>query len=151
MKITALEEYGLRCLVQLALNGAGPPLSAREIAAAEGLTVEYVTQILVRLRHGGLVRSVRGSRGGFHLTRPPAAMTMGDVSRALGEPLLDRLCVSHTGTRATCIHEGGACGILDFWSDVAGKVHAVLDGYTLEDLASTMGQRRGAAPQPTEV
>ena len=156
MKITALEEYGLRCLVQLARNGSGEPLSAREIAAGEGLTVEYVTQLLVRLRHAGLVRSVRGSRGGFHLTRAPEAMTMGDVSRALGEPLVERLCAAYTGTLASCVHEGGACGILDFWTDIAGKVHAVLDGYTLADLARRMeedGRRAGGrtSPRPTPV
>ena len=151
MKITALEEYGLRCMVQLARDGSGNPLSAREIADAEGLTVEYVTQILVRLRHAGLVRSVRGSRGGFHLTGPPEALTMGDVSRALGEPLVERLCASYTGTRSACVHEGGDCAILDFWSDIAGKVHAVLDGYTLRDLAERMGRGKGAARQPTEV
>jgi Rrf2 family protein len=138
MKITAAEEYGLRCLVQLARRREAGPLSAREIAAAEGLTVEYVTQILVRLRHAGLVRSVRGSRGGFHLTSPADTLTMGDVSRALGGPLLERLCASYTGTRSTCIHEGSGCGILDFWTDIAGKVHAVLDGYTLQDLADRM-------------
>lgn len=154
MKITALEEYGLRCLVQLAHGEGGSPLSAREVAAAEGLTVEYVTQLLVRLRRAGLVKSVRGSRGGFLLTRPPERMTMGDVSRALGEPLLDRLCASYTGTRATCIHDGAACGIHDFWADIAGKVHGVLDGYTLKDLAVRMAEdgrraaERAARAQP---
>ena len=151
MKITALEEYGLRCLVQLARHASREPLSAREIAAAEGLTVEYVTQLLVRLRHAGLVRSVRGSRGGFLLTRPPESMTMGDVSRALGEPLLERLCASYTGTRTACIHEGAACGILEFWTDIAGKVHAVLDGYTLRDLAERMAPVRAAARAGREV
>jgi Rrf2 family protein len=146
MKITALEEYGLRCLVQLAAHGAETPLSAREIAEAEGLTLEYVTQLLVRLRHAGLVTSVRGSRGGFLLSKPPESVTMGDVSRALGEPLLERLCASYTGTRSACIHDGGNCGILDFWSDVAGRVHGVLDGYTLKDLAERMaGERRRAS------
>ena len=139
MKITALEEYGLRCLVYLARQGSGggdpgAPVSAREIAGAEGLSVEYVTQLLVRLRHAGLVRSVRGSRGGFLLTGDPAVTTMGDVSRALEEPLLERLCTSYTGTRETCIHEGD-CGILDFWTDIAAQVHRVLDEHTLEDLA----------------
>ena len=148
MKITALEEYGLRCLVQLALKEGGEPLSAREIAAAEGLSVEYVTQLLVKLRHAGLVRSIRGSRGGFLLTRSPASTTMGDVTRALGEPLLDRICTSYTGTRATCVHDGAGCGILDFWSDIAGRVHGVLDGYTLKDLADRMAEdRRKAVPR----
>jgi Rrf2 family protein len=142
VKITALEEYGLRCLVQLARKEGVEPLSAREIAEAEGLSMEYVTQLLVRLRHAGLVKSVRGSRGGFLLTRAPSAMTMGDVTRALGEPLLERLCASYTGTRPTCIHEGAGCGILDFWSDIAARVHGVLDGYTLKDLADRMVEDR---------
>ncbi len=152
MKITSLEEYGLWCLVHLARRRAGggaaaAPVSAREVAEAEGLSVEYVTQLLVRLRHAGLVRSVRGSRGGFLLTRDPGDTTMGDVSRALGEPLLERLCSAHTGTLQACVHEGADCGILDFWTDIAGKVHGVLDGYTLRDLAERMdrgGGRRAA-------
>jgi Rrf2 family protein len=150
MKITALEEYGLRCLVHLARLGngvGGAPVSAREIAEAEGLTVEYVTQLLVRLRHAGLVSSVRGSRGGFLLTRPPEEMTMGDVSRALGEPLLERLCAAYTGTRPACVHEGTSCGILEFWSDIAEKVHGVLDGYTLRDLAGRMDREGGRTPE----
>jgi Rrf2 family protein len=148
VKITALEEYGLRCLVQLARRGPGSPVSAREIAEAEGLTVEYVTQLLVKLRHAGLARSVRGSRGGFLLTRPAASLTMGDVTRALGDPFLERLCSAYTGTRSTCVHDGAGCGILGFWTDIALRVHAVLDGYTLKDLADRM---ESEAPRATPV
>ncbi len=137
MKITALEEYGLRCLVQLARREGGRPVAAREIAEREGLTVEYVTQLLSRLRQAGVVRSVRGSRGGYLLVAPAATTTMGDVSRALGDPILERLCASYTGTKPQCVHDGG-CGILDFWTDVAGRVHSVLDEYTLADLAARM-------------
>ncbi|MHC4821993.1 MAG: RrF2 family transcriptional regulator, partial [Planctomycetota bacterium] len=128
------EEYGLRCLVQLARDRSGDPLSAREIAAREGLTVEYVTQLLVKLRHAGLVRSIRGSRGGFLLTGDPARTTMGDVFRALGGTMLESLCSSYTGTLDACIHESD-CGILGFWTDIAEQVHRVLDEHTLEDLA----------------
>ncbi len=148
MKITALEEYGLRCLVQLARVRAPGPLTAREIAAREGMTAEYVTQLLVRLRHAGLVGSVRGSRGGFLLTRPAAEITVGDVTRALGEPLLERHCASFTGTRDVCIHEQSGCGILGFWTELAEKVHAVLDGYTLEDLARSEDRAGETPPAP---
>jgi len=72
-------------------------------------------------------------------------MTMGDVSRALGEPLLERLCAAYTGTRPTCIHDGAGCGILDFWTDIADRVHSVLDGYTLKDLADRMDDDRRRA------
>lgn len=143
MKITAVEEYGLRCLVQLARAEQGVPLPASVVARREGLSLDSVTQLLVKLRQAGLVTSVRGSKGGFLLARPPERMTIGHVSRALDEPMLDRLCSSFTGTRDACIHEGG-CGILDFWTDLAGRVHSVLDGYTLADLADRMGPVPGS-------
>jgi Rrf2 family protein len=143
MKITALEEYGLRCLVQLAGAAPGVPVTARSIARKEGLSVEYVTQLLVRLRQAGLVTSVRGSKGGFLLAKPPESLTIGDVSRALDEPMLDRLCASFTGTRNTCVHEGG-CGILAFWTDLSERLHGVLDRYTLADLSERMGRLPGS-------
>ena len=69
MKISALQEYGLRCLLQLARENAGPggaaSLSARQVAEREGLSLEYTTQILAELRRGGFVTSMRGVHGGY--------------------------------------------------------------------------------------
>ncbi|HZF38830.1 MAG TPA: Rrf2 family transcriptional regulator, partial [Blastocatellia bacterium] len=78
MKITAQEEYGLRCILQLAreqtANSDGNlepgAIFVRDIAEREGLSVAYVEKILWTLSHSGIVESVRGPKGGYRLTRP---------------------------------------------------------------------------------
>src|SRR4051812_36244089 len=87
MKITAQEEYGLRCLLRLAQGGERQSLTLPEIAAAEGLSVPYVAKLLGVLRQAGLIESVRGRAGGYRLARTPAEIGLGSVLRVLGEPL----------------------------------------------------------------
>ena len=82
MKISAVEEYGLRCLLQLARTASEQPLvSAEEIAIREGLSVAYVEKILSQLRKAGLVKSVRGMYGGYQLARPADDIRVGDLVR----------------------------------------------------------------------
>ena len=70
MKISAQEEYGLRCLLQLARAEEGQSVSITEIAAAEGLSAPYVAKLLAILRQQGLIESERGRTGGYRLTAP---------------------------------------------------------------------------------
>ena len=89
MKITSQEEYGLRCLLRLACGDEQNPLTIPEIANAEGLSAPYVAKLLGVLRQAGLIGSQRGRTGGYHLTRKPSAIGLGEVLLALGEPLFD--------------------------------------------------------------
>ena len=69
MKISAQEEYGLRCLLRLAKAESGVA-TLPEVAAAEGLSVPYVAKLMAVLRHAGILDSVRGRSGGYKLARP---------------------------------------------------------------------------------
>src|SRR5262245_50775452 len=89
MKITAQEEYGLRCLLRLAGAYGGKTLTIPEIAQAENLSQPYVAKLLGVLRQAGLIESVRGRTGGYRLALPPAQVRLGGVLLALGEPLYD--------------------------------------------------------------
>ena len=147
MKVSALEEYGLRCLVQLARDGAEPDaghaLAAREIAEREGLSLEYAAQILTTLRKAGLVGSVRGVNGGFHLARPASEISVGELFRALDGPFADSICESYTGRLETCANAGD-CNVAPIWSELARRVYAFLDGISLADIAA--GNVRTAPP-----
>ncbi len=142
MKISALEEYGVRCLVQLARAGAVPPtngdgavtLSARQIADREGLTLEYASQILTELRRAGMVVSSRGVHGGFRLARPAKEINVGALFRALDGPLADNLCESFTGNLDVCAHSA-SCSVRPVWSELQRRIYAFLDGVTLADIA----------------
>jgi Rrf2 family protein len=148
VKISALEEYGLRCLVQLARAGAtsdgGPTLSARQVSEREGLTIEYASQILAELRRVGLVSSTRGVRGGFRLARPAREITVGELFRALDGPLADNLCDSYTGNRDVCANSEG-CTVRPVWSELQRRIYGFLDGVSVADVAS--GDVRSTAAQ----
>ena len=90
MKITAQEEYGLRCLLRLARAEDGQSLTIPEIAAAEGLSVPYVAKLLSVLRQAGLIESVRGRAGGYRLARPPAEIGLGSVLLVAGRAAVRR-------------------------------------------------------------
>src|SRR2546421_5805484 len=100
MKITAQEEYGLRCLLKVARAVDGNSLTLPEVASAEGLSVPYAAKLLSVLRQAGLIDSVRGRSGGYRLARPPASIGLGSLLLVLGEPLFDEpnYCERHPGT-----------------------------------------------------
>ena len=84
MQLLAQEEYGLRCLLQVAQQRGSDPLSIQAVAEAEGLSPEYAAKLMRALRQAGLVQSTRGAAGGYRLSRPPASITVWDVIQALG-------------------------------------------------------------------
>ena len=92
MQLLATEEYGLRCLVQVAQHAGERPLTIPEIAGAEGLSSEYTAKIMRALREGGLVTSTRGAAGGYRLARPAREITPWDVIQALGGSLFVHCC-----------------------------------------------------------
>ena len=133
MKVTAQEEYGLRCMLQLAAWPGGP-LAVGDIARHEGLSDAYVEKLLRILSRAGLTRSHRGVRGGYTLTRPPQRISLGDVVRALGGiQTPDDICHRYTGNLKTCIH-GEDCSIRLVWEGISTYVWQVLDGITISQL-----------------
>ena len=135
MKITAQEEYGLRCLLQLARHEGPEPLTVAHIAEAEGLSVPYVGKLLAALRQSGLVDSVRGRSGGFVLCRPPQEISASEALRALGGQLFEpEFCEAHHGSNEVCVHLG-RCSIRSLWSVVGDLIERVLAQTTLADLA----------------
>lgn len=84
MRILAIEEYGLRCLLQVAFHPGPGPMAASEIARREGLGPEYVGRIMGALRAGGLVVSTRGASGGYRLARPANEIGVWEALEVLG-------------------------------------------------------------------
>lgn len=139
MKITAQEEYGLRCLLQIARKGDSASLSITEIADAEGISAPYAAKLLALLRQEGFIESTRGRSGGYRLNRPAAEIRLGNVMTALGEHLFSEgdFCQKHAGTETSdgaCVHSGGACNLRSLWQTLESWMWQTLDGLTLADL-----------------
>src|SRR5580698_9606402 len=137
MKITAQEEYGLRCLLRLARGPAQQSLTIVEIAEAEKLSIPYTAKLLSVLRQAGLVESVRGRNGGYALVQPPAAIGLGAVLWALGESLFanPEYCERHAGTEGDggCVHQDN-CSLRGLWTSLDHWMRVALDRITLADL-----------------
>ncbi|GIV17652.1 MAG: Rrf2 family transcriptional regulator [Armatimonadota bacterium] len=144
MKITAQEEYGLRCIMHLARVPFGDTVNVRQIAEHEGLSVAYVEKLLYLLNRAGLTESVRGAQGGYRLAYPAEQITLKQVLEALGGVLTtDSLCSQFSGDREICVHHGG-CELHSVWSFVADYLSVVFNRITLKHLAE--GEARPLVP-----
>jgi Rrf2 family protein len=134
MKLSAQEEYGLRCLLHLARSGDSQSLTIPEISRAEGLSVPNVAKLMRLLRMGGLVQSARGQSGGYTLARPANQITIGVILDLLGGPLFGpSFCERHAGRERACTHAQD-CSLRSLWNSMQTMLAAVLDRTTLEDL-----------------
>ncbi len=142
MKVSATEEYGLRCLMRLAVAwGTGEFMTIPQVARLEGLSPQHVAKLVSILRRAGLVRSVRGMNGGVGLSRSPKDVTMTEALSALaGTPVRTGPCI---GPSAAGCEMVGTCGLRNVWCRISDVVTGVLDGVTLADLV--MNGRPGAA------
>ena len=130
MKISTKGRYGARAALELTIRYGSGPVMVREIAENQDISERYLEHILNRLRTTGLLRSTRGAKGGYELSRPPAEITVGDIIRALEGPLD---VVSCTGNyecgRAT------ECATVTVWKEVKEAIENILDSITLEELS----------------
>ena len=134
MHLLAIEEYGLRCLLQAAFHPGPEPITAPEIARREGLGPEYVSRIMGALRSGGLVVSVRGAGGGYRVARPADQIGVWEAIQVLGgEFFPEGFCDCHPGQRRECIHTTD-CAIRALWRKVEGTLRGALERISLADL-----------------
>lgn len=138
MRLTAQEEYGLRCLLQVARRApeaSDPPVPIRDVAEAEGLSSDYAAKLLRVLRKGGLLTAERGASGGFRLARPAAETPMSEVMRVLDGPLFagSDFCQQHAGKNGSCVH-GRSCTLTALWTAIDGALAGVLDRLVLADM-----------------
>jgi Rrf2 family iron-sulfur cluster assembly transcriptional regulator len=134
MKLTAQEEYGLRCLLRIAKEGETVSLTIPEISEKEGISIFYVAKLLRILRRGGFVRSARGQSGGYQLARPAHQVIVGEALAALGGHLYDpAFCNEHSGSESICTNSVD-CSVRSLWRAVQTVVDRLLSKTTLQDL-----------------
>src|SRR4029453_128327 len=134
MKLSAQEEYGLRCLLRLGAQGAGGSLTIPEISRAEGISPEYVAKLMRVMRQGGLVTRGRGAPGGSPFPRPAEQIPAGEALTVLGGRLFESdFCERHAGAESLCTHSID-CSIRSLWQALQSAVDQVLTKTTLKDL-----------------
>jgi Rrf2 family protein len=131
MRLSAKADYALRASVELASLGAGH-VKAEAVARAQAIPIRFLEQILLDLKHAGLVGSQRGAEGGYWLARPPAEISLADVIRAVEGPL-----ANVRGVRPEELeYEGAATALREVFIALRANVRAVLEEVTLADVAA---------------
>lgn len=129
MKLTTKGRYALRAMLYLASNQQDVPLPVSQIAQC-GLPRDYLEQLMATLRKEGLVRSVRGKDGGYHLAKPAKDISLLQVITAVEGPLQVEVCEP---SDQTC-GELAQCGLRSAWSSLTDEIHQVLNRYTLDQI-----------------
>jgi len=132
MKLTAKERTALRAMAELARHYGQGPVSLSEVAATEGLRLPYLERIAMDLRKAGLVVSVRGARGGYYLSRPPEAISIGDIIRAVENPVTLIDCAPTKGYDY-CRETG--CAAHRVLAAISERLEEALDSATLAAIA----------------
>jgi Rrf2 family protein len=139
MRVSAKVDYALRACAELAAAAGSGPVKGERIAQAQAIPLKFLENILLDLRHAGLVHSQRGAEGGYWLARPSAEVSLADVIRAVEGPI-----ANVRGVRPEQVEYAGAAEALrDVWVALRASMRAVLEDVTLADLAG--------ARLPTEV
>ncbi|MBS1792299.1 MAG: Rrf2 family transcriptional regulator [Acidobacteria bacterium] len=136
MKISAQEEYGLRCLVQLATLKDGESLTLPQIADREGISPANAGKLMWLLNKAGFVHATRGTKGGYSLARDAEDIRLNEVIKVLDEDVLNKHCESYTGVLNSCVHKGD-CGIRPVIVGLHEIVENALSQITLAQLVGT--------------
>ena len=132
MRVSAKVDYAVRAAVQLAAADGDRPTKGDTIAQAQGIPLKFLENILLDLKHAGLVQSQRGAEGGYWLAKEPSKISVADVIRAVEGPI-----ANVRGDRPEQVEYAGAAAALrEVWIAVRGNLRAVLETVTLADVAA---------------
>ena len=132
MRVSAKADYAVRAAIELACAAGEGPVKGERIAAAQAIPPKFLENILLDLRHAGLVASQRGVDGGYWLARTPEEITVADVIRAVEGPI-----ASVRGVRPDDLeYTGSAAPLQKVWLEVRTALRGVLEHVTLADLVS---------------
>ena len=131
MMISTKGRYALRIMVDLAQHDGDTPVSVREIAQRQDISGKYMEQIISVLSRAGLLRSVRGAQGGYHLAKSPEEISVGMILRATEGDLAPAECV---GPDNLPCERSGVCPSHIVFTRVYSAINGVIDGIFLCDL-----------------
>ena len=146
MRLSKRGEYGIRSMLYLARQARpGDLVQLKQIAEQEHIPTKYLEQILLTLRHAGLLHSRLGLRGGYYLAKPTDQISLGQIVRTLDGPLAPVNCVSQVAYEPCDCPDEASCGLRLAMLDVRNHISQVLDNTTLADIV-----RRTTVSAPTQ-
>lgn len=144
MKLSTKIRYGARAMLELASRYGEGPVELKEIAKKQDISIKYLEQVVIPLRTAGLIKSVRGAKGGYALAKPPSEINLSDVVVTLEGPLFLVDCVEDSNV----CKRSSSCVTRDIWMEVSQSLHQILHSITLEAMVRRKIEKEDN-PSPT--
>ena len=134
-------------MLELASRYGEGPIELKEIAKRENISLKYLEQVIVPLRTAGFVKSVRGSKGGYSLAKPPSEICLNDLIEILEGPL----------NLIECLNDPKACQKIpycvtrDIWKEVSEAIQGIFHSVTLEDMVNRRKEKEGRIPPMYQI
>jgi Rrf2 family protein len=138
LRLSTKGRYATRILVYMAAAGSGP-IAKSAISLAEGISEDYVEQIMVRLKTGGLVTSRRGAKGGFMLAKPAGDITVAEVIEATEGPVLLAPCLKDADCERISI-----CVTQPLWREATDALNRIFEDTTIAKLSQDAAALRAS-------
>jgi Rrf2 family transcriptional regulator, cysteine metabolism repressor len=132
MKLSTRTRYGVRAMLALAESYGKEPVQLKHIAAQQQISVKYLEQLMTMLKSAGIVSSVRGSKGGYILAKPPKDITLSECFNSLEGSIITVECLKNQNY---CSRSDN-CAAREVWAEVDKAVRNVLESTTLKDIIS---------------
>ncbi len=142
MRLTTRGRYAVTSMLDLALHQGDGPIPLAGISTRQDISLSYLEQLFSQLRRGGLVRSVRGPGGGYHLGMPAEKISVASVIQAVNESTDATRCKG----KGDC-QRGDTCLTHHLWMNLSDQIHDFLDAISLADLVQRQDVRNIARQQ----
>lgn len=131
MKLSTKGRYGIKAIVDIALEQGNAPVAVSTLAQKQGVSDAYLEQLVASLKRAGLISSIRGAQGGYVLSREPEKITVGEVLEALegNTALVDCVGTTNAGCENAC-----SCSARPLWLKLQAQINGVLNSTTVKDM-----------------
>ena len=147
MNISTKIRYGARAMLELASHYGEGPIELKEIARKENISLKYLEQVINPLRMAGLVKAIRGSRGGYSLAKSPSEICLYDLIETLEGPL----------NLTECLHDSKVCQKVpscvtrEIWKEVSDTISKIFYSVTLEDMVNRKREKEELIPPMYQI
>lgn len=142
MRFSTKSRYGLRLMAELACSTSGRAMPLKEISERQHLSLKYLEQLVTPLAKAGLVKSERGSQGGYRLARDPTRITAGEIIAVMEGSVAPIPCLESEINECPLSDQ---CATLPFWAGLDEVINQYLESVSLADIAKSMMEKPGGA------
>ena len=140
MKLTSKGRYAVMALVDLARFDSINPVSLRDISLRQGISLDYLEQIFSKLKKNQIVKSIRGTQGGYVLSKSPNDIKLKNILNAVDEKVKTVQCKKDS--KKGCNGQATKCITHDLWDELENHINSFFEKKSLEDLIENKKENR---------